>query len=486
MSTKRQIIKIDASSVGCPHLDDSPRLEIIDPDGDLHLVVGQNECLLSSYIGPDFIVRRGTTTSLEVLPLPGSMWTDFCDEPSTTITLGRESDSDVSEREEELLTKCREALEEEHEHNQATTFVVCSKALSRASPFFKHLLYGGFSESEKPKGDAKWTVHLPEDHVGSIWLLASIAHGCFNGILPEKAITKTELDHLRTEEVDKDNMSLDRLYELTITTDKYNMAHLLRPFAHKWLRSAWDTHWYPAGNIAGECTQFLWIAWELGDVDVFKQCVDLLASQCFLNDDGQLVAYGQRTVGLFHVIADTENPLFKNTMEPPGVYGKLKTPRSNYPIQVCLHFSCLDLIYNRRIELLDQYFEPLRAAVAHPLRDPFPCTRKECNARLLGRMIIELSENELWPIPDTEEYESSVSRVGVAFLCASSGIRHADKGHWSCPRKFKKWLLRLGKEKPSLTLPEVLERHLKAQAAKTGLISEEEKTAPAEAEADFW
>ncbi|KAK0381341.1 hypothetical protein CLIM01_01310 [Colletotrichum limetticola] len=80
-------------------------------------------------------------------------------------------------------------------------FVVCSRALARASPVFRAMLFGGFSES-KPEGDI-WIVKLPEDRPAPFSILLNIIHGCFSAV-PQK-------------------LKLDELYQLLVVTNKYDM-----------------------------------------------------------------------------------------------------------------------------------------------------------------------------------------------------------------------------------------------------------------------
>ena len=72
-----------------------------------------------------------------------------------------------------------------HKHSKAIEYIVCSKTLSRASLFFKRLLYGEFAESKKPEGNsqwAQWTVYLPEDHPTALGIILGLAHGVFRNI----------------------------------------------------------------------------------------------------------------------------------------------------------------------------------------------------------------------------------------------------------------------------------------------------------------
>ncbi|TQN67645.1 hypothetical protein CSHISOI_07845, partial [Colletotrichum shisoi] len=62
------------------------------------------------------------------------------------------------------------------------SYLVCSKALARASPVFAKMLYGSFAERRRPSPggahvDRRWTVDLPEDRQQPLELLLDVAHG---------------------------------------------------------------------------------------------------------------------------------------------------------------------------------------------------------------------------------------------------------------------------------------------------------------------
>ncbi|RYP37003.1 hypothetical protein DL767_003158 [Monosporascus sp. MG133] len=185
----------------------------------------------------------------------------------------------------------------QHQHRRAVTYVVCSKALSRSSPVFKRLLYGGFAESKKPEAGGQWTVCLPEDEPAPMKIILNIAHGRFDQV-PIKWDTVKDL------------------YLLTVLTDKYDLTHLLRPWAQGWMRAIRTTYdeekegkWsYPPSEIAPQC---LWIAWELGGEDSAELLVNDIAYGSRLNASGRL-AYPWNKLAL----------IFEDTMEPPGMVGE--------------------------------------------------------------------------------------------------------------------------------------------------------------------
>ncbi|KAI1128335.1 hypothetical protein F5Y10DRAFT_177310 [Nemania abortiva] len=113
--------------VPCSYVPPEPSRQLIDPDGDLSLQVGETRCI----------------------NIPG--------------------DGDQGPN---------------HEHELPVTFVVCSKTLSRASRVWKTLLYGGFAES-KPSCNSsasEWVVNLPDDNPKAMAAILNIIHSRFESL----------------------------------------------------------------------------------------------------------------------------------------------------------------------------------------------------------------------------------------------------------------------------------------------------------------
>lgn len=181
---------------------------------------------------------------------------------------------------------------------QATTYMVCSKALARSSRVWKRLLYGGFIES-KPDGDGPWTVALPDDNPASMKIILDIIHGRFDQVPARGGI------------------SLEDLYSLTILTDKYNLTHLLLPWAHDWMEAKlflFQEDEEGAGLCMENLLRGLWISWEIGDRYIFEYILMRVAYRTSLTQDGHL--------GYWNSPSGTFQPLFKDVLEPPGMTGK--------------------------------------------------------------------------------------------------------------------------------------------------------------------
>ncbi|KAI1388138.1 uncharacterized protein F4822DRAFT_303427 [Hypoxylon trugodes] len=118
------------------------------------------------------------------------------------------------------------------------TFVVCSKALARASPVWKTLLYGGFAESIQPDRSTgkEWIVNLPDDDAAAVQIILNILHYRFDEI-PISAHT--------------------------ILSDKYDLTRLLRPWVRGWRDGLAECVKTETLTVFGiECLS--WITWELG------------------------------------------------------------------------------------------------------------------------------------------------------------------------------------------------------------------------------
>ncbi|KAL0940476.1 nuclear pore protein-like protein [Colletotrichum truncatum] len=140
------------------------------------------------------------------------------------------------------------------------TYFVCSKALSRASTVFRKMLYGGFAESGHSDVDHGWTVDLPEDRQEPLELMLHIVHGAFD-MVPEK-------------------LELTELYTFLVVTEKYDATAITRPWAKGWVEAVKSSLQNPL---------LLGVAYELGDYQTFNAMVMKIATECHLDNDGDLV-----------------------------------------------------------------------------------------------------------------------------------------------------------------------------------------------------
>ncbi|EJT76770.1 hypothetical protein GGTG_06685 [Gaeumannomyces tritici R3-111a-1] len=326
-------------------------------------------------------------------------------------------------------------------------FVVCSRTLARASPVFRTMLFGAFSESSRPGGaqrtssqasatsgsdsaalgslssssgsclalsssslslpsasvpDAsstefpitppssttsptslalpkeqdEWTAELPEDDPRAFRILMGIIHSSFAEHVPE-------------------TIELVELFHVAILADKYDMTHLLRPWAEGWCSSQRGRrHPYR-----------LWIAWVLGDDTMFESEARRLALGCPVNKYGQLL------------IRCTNGNLM-----PLETFDYLRLP------------DILEPIAATRLEAADQILQKITAvhrklatANGRHCREPTASTKQECRLdcenALLGSMVKALDACGLWPIPAAPQLTVSLDALVAKVASAAQMIR---------------------------------------------------------------
>lgn len=138
---------------------------------------------------------------------------------------------------------------EDSESTQAQRFRVCSSALRRHSPVWKQMFFGPWRESKSVNAESEeWIVEFPDDHVKPTEIVLNIIHGRFNRV-PR-------------------SLSLDELYKLVILTNKYDLTEVLRPWCAQWVSVAYGN------QSSADTLKSLFIAWELGDEDLFSLRVE--------------------------------------------------------------------------------------------------------------------------------------------------------------------------------------------------------------------
>jgi hypothetical protein len=109
------------------------------------------------------------------------------------------------------------------------------------------MLFGPWIEAKPAQGD--WIVELPDDETETLNILLSIVHGRFQ-VVPK-------------------NITLGRLYDILIVTDKYDMISVVRPWADDWVRVVKDLGFiYSTGYSQ---LMRMHAAWELGCDNVVDQ-----------------------------------------------------------------------------------------------------------------------------------------------------------------------------------------------------------------------
>lgn len=118
-------------------------------------------------------------------------------------------------------------------------FLVCSRALSRASPVFDRMLYGGFAEANHDD-TVDWVVELKDDRPDPMQVFLNISHANFS-IIPQV-------------------LSVDSLYDLAVLTHYFDVTPLLTPWIKGWMASIVEV----ARDANIIMPKMLWISWEFG------------------------------------------------------------------------------------------------------------------------------------------------------------------------------------------------------------------------------
>ncbi|EFQ33027.1 uncharacterized protein GLRG_08171 [Colletotrichum graminicola M1.001] len=141
---------------------------------------------------------------------------------------------------------------------QASTYLVCSKALSRSSPVMQQMISGQLAEPRPLQGDqGNRFIDLPDDQPVPMRLMLDIMHGDFQKVPQE--------------------MELQTLHALVIVMDKYDALSLARPWVKAWLASV---------RGSGDYTRLLSIAWALGDMGLFSTMTSRIVETCTISTDG--------------------------------------------------------------------------------------------------------------------------------------------------------------------------------------------------------
>ncbi|KAI2467471.1 hypothetical protein F4781DRAFT_433358 [Annulohypoxylon bovei var. microspora] len=301
-------------------------------------------------------------------------------------------------------------------------FIVCSKAMSRSSPFWKKMLYGGFAEGKnaQPKdGKSAWVVKLPEDNSAAMGIILNIIHSRFDQVSGYEDFVYTT-----------------HLYNLCVLTDKYDMTHILRPWAKGWSRSTHIQCEKLGQSLRSKfCHERLWIAWELGDFVTF----DAMSKALLLNSSSSA----------------GNNLRYVGALEPPEIYESIQRAR----------LAMIKALLSRLDAILQGLVQQNKSLCS---RYKVSSERGECLASMLGTTIQSLHGNGLWPIPQPTAVECSVwdfaAKLQAVQIEGDAGIYH------KCSQTV---VLKAEIEKTLYSIPELLSevhwRHLQSQASKSGM-----------------
>ncbi|KAK8095057.1 hypothetical protein PG997_001742 [Apiospora hydei] len=288
------------------------------------------------------------------------------------------------------------AIGEEYPGATPATFRVDSRALTRPSTVFRQMLHGGFAESHRPaRGD--WVVRLPEDSPSTFYILLSIFHTQFE---------KVPQDELK-------GSRIQLIYDLAITTDKYDLTHCLRPWAHLWsalrlqqvteLNNRKQPGAHNASSYVG-LQKCLWITWELGNLAEFERIIVELAWCSRLDDNGSLwspvTAHGTKAV------------LFNESFEPEEAFETIHATRQK--------------VVSRLLTPLLSWVETLIPDVAHELRSD----TSNVDA-MLGATLRSMKKFRLWPMPNRDTYAGSVYQLVATLRAVSESLSSDQQHHYS-------------------------------------------------------
>lgn len=236
------------------------------------------------------------------------------------------------------------------------------------------------SRKPHPRDDSlQWSVKLPEDNPTAMGLLLSIIHGRFD-VVPGY----------------EDLLYVRDLYEISAITDKYDMAHVLQPWARGWLRSTLCSTELMGESLRDQyCHERLWISWALGDKTNFEEIakIMLLTSCTSIRDSNSL-----RCAGVF---------------EPPEIY---------------------DIIEQTRLDIVKALLAPFHNILEGLItNDKTLCKRHKkkknypdvCLPSMLGTGIQSLRSAGLWPIPQPEEIPWSILTLSDKL----KGVKMEGKGY---------------------------------------------------------
>ena len=143
-------------------------------------------------------------------------------------------------------------------------FLVDSRALARVSPVWRRSLFGDAATTQRVQG-RPWIVQLPDDDEQALGFLLGVAHG----VLPRSP----------------ESVRHDEVCALSVTAAKFDMVHLLRPWAEGWCASLMKAG---VTSFRG-CADRLRVGWELGHAMLFNSMAMQILTDIEVTGDGRLV-----------------------------------------------------------------------------------------------------------------------------------------------------------------------------------------------------
>ncbi|KAH6847179.1 hypothetical protein B0I37DRAFT_445473 [Chaetomium sp. MPI-CAGE-AT-0009] len=308
-------------------------------------------------------------------------------------------------------------------------FRVCSRAMRRASPVWKAMLFGPWREREPDDGQ-DWVVRLPHDQPVAMAVLFAIAHGRLE-LVPQWR--------------NNDLGAYAPISAILSAADKYDMLQPLLPFVH-----IWEYHSHPpdsSGSGDGGDYDYLVLLkrlniwWQLGMVkEVEKNVRQLIYSITRDRLDGLLAA------------ADN-GPSIGLSLSLREVLGKITNLRQT-AIQSTLDFfnklvedvsckdpkeRCIKAMFGASYEEAVEWEEIMclsESAVVPALYERYAQERRDCNASMLSQIWGRLRDNGQ-PMPkEAKDIYTSVDDLLDLVGRTLPSLEVFLPGHKSCNQRI--------------------------------------------------
>ncbi|KAK7521368.1 uncharacterized protein IWZ02DRAFT_286658 [Phyllosticta citriasiana] len=171
--------------------------------------------------------------------------------------------------------------------------------MSSGCDAWRAMLYGPFRESQAAQSSyaTERVIPLPDDDASSLAILLNIVH-------------------LRFKEVPS-SLDFKQLVQLTRLTDKYGATQLLQPWAKSWIAQ------HKAVIVTPGYEDWLWVAWELGQLQLFEKLVGELVMSVRVRD-GKCPTRGSKAL----------DPISPDNHLPPDVIENILTTREKTLTQI--------------------------------------------------------------------------------------------------------------------------------------------------------
>ncbi|KAI9764503.1 MAG: hypothetical protein M1839_005892 [Geoglossum umbratile] len=231
---------------------------------------------------------------------------------------------------------------------ECDTFIVSSTAMSFASPVWKKIMNPPFGE---PANLAKKPISFLDDNAEALLILLRIAHLQFREV-PFK------LDYTN-------------LFNISVLCDKYDCSNIIQPWVGTWLEGI------QALAMTSGYEGSLFIAWALGKEIMFEKLAKQLVRDVCVSNTGECLLPGGKSIS---------DPM------PPGIIESILSIRHRVVTQL--------------VDITDDYVTHfLENSEAHCQQ---PKHQRECDALVIGSLILWLRDLNLWPEKDRNTNEMSI------------------------------------------------------------------------------